>query len=592
MKTSTSTMTLPVRLTELATAMLCLVGSLSGCAVGPAKLQNQADEKATAVQALQTQAKQQHVEDPPLLRIRGNFLGSGAEELSSSALPDRFRSFAMNFGEGTGTLNTVAENLRRATGLAVRISPDVYASPLASPSGMLQLSSAAPQSAQPVQLTTAPAAGPNGSRDYIPNPSPNAGSATAMGTTVTAARVALPSPMTTPLPLSFNGDLSVYLDQIAGALGIQADYQHGEIYFHRLSTRIFSLQLPAGTLSYHDDLTGGGAGTINTGASGGQGAAAFGSNSSATVDARLDMWGAVDSALKAFKSSMGQYAINQASGTIVMTDTRDTLDRVAAWVQHENLSMNTQVSIEVRRINVQLNDNSQLGVNLNLVYQKLTGDGKPSWSLGSTSPAALTNSSTTGSVTYNVLRSNSSTNGTTLSAQALNQFGRVVSDLTDTLIATNRRPGRRQRVTDQAYLASTTPGAGSITGTSSGVPGLTPGVVSYGSNLIITPIIGDNRMVTLELSDTQSDLLGIQSTSAGSGVTAQSISTPTLARDKAAGSFVVTAGDSLVIVGTNSDAWSGNSAVGLSGGSHTGTRTRLMQVLIVTPRIIPNNFSS
>ena len=52
MKTSTSTMTLPVRLTALATAMLCLVGSLSGCAVGPAKLQNQAEEKTTAVQAL------------------------------------------------------------------------------------------------------------------------------------------------------------------------------------------------------------------------------------------------------------------------------------------------------------------------------------------------------------------------------------------------------------------------------------------------------------------------------------------------------------------------------------------------------------
>lgn len=583
-----------IRVSSTSIALACALSiGMTGCAVSPGKIQAQADDKSAIVQNLEVQAKKQHQEDPPLLRIHGNFLGAGAEELASSSLPERFRDYAMNFGSGQGLLVTVAENLRKSTGLAVRINPDVYSVPLGGPSGTLQFNSVAPTVQTPAAVATtpvsAPAANAAGSRDYIPAPSANASPAAA---STVAGRVALPSAATTLLPLSFSGDLAAYLDQITGALGVSWDYAHGEIYIHRLSTRLFTLRLPTGSTSYHDDLNGSGSGTINSGSSSasGQGAAAFGSTATASVDTKLDVWGSVDNALKAIKSSQGQYAINPVSGTVVVTDTRDVLDRVASFIAHENGFLNTQVVIETRRIQVQLSDTTELGANLNLVYQKLNSAGNANWSLGTSGPATLTDgTTTTGGVAYNVLKSGSNTNGTTINAQALNQFGQVISDTTDTVVTLNRRPVRRQRVTDQAYLASTTPGTGSVSGTGSGVPGLNPGVVSYGSNLIITPTIHDNRQITLELSDTQSDLLGIQSVSTGSGVTTESISTPTLARDKASGSFIVTAGDSLVLVGTDSDSWNGSSAIGITGGSHKGQRTRLMQVLIVTPRLIVGN---
>lgn len=544
---------------------------LCSCAVSPGKVAEQAQSKTEQISAAQEQAKKQRQIEPPLLRIKGNYLGSVPQPRSASGLPARLHDFVLNFGPGKGSLQAVAENLRVATGLAVRVNADVYNS-----TGVV--------SVQPVAAPAAPAA--SVSSAGIPAPSANAGIGTSTGSS--GKLLAVPaSAFSTQLPLSFSGDLSDYLDQIASAVGINWEFNNGEIHFHRLTTRVFNVMLSPGQIAYRDDMTGGGSGSMTGSSSNsGQGNASFGSTSQSSVNATFDPWASLSESIRTMLSASGRLAVNQSSGTVVITDNRDVVERVARYVEAQNASYTAQVAIEVREIEVTLNDASQFGVDLNLVYQRLNAvSGNADWGFKFAAPSTLTDSSA-GSVGYNITKAGSSLNGSSVATQALNSFGTVLSDVTDTIITTNRVPGRKQNVTDRAYLASTTPGSGSASGTGTGVPGLNPGIVSYGNNLAVVPTIGDNRNVLLQFFDTRSTLTGFGTATTGSGLTLQQINTPELSRKKFSQNFWVGSGETLVIVGNNGDSWSSNSAVGVTGGSLKGSKTKTLQVLLVTPRIL------
>ncbi len=577
--------------TALHVAIAAMLVGLAGCAVTPSDVKEQVDLKSTQIDNAQLKAATQQAQEPPLTRIKGNFLGSMAQPLANgSSLPATFRDVTLSFGAKRGNLETLATNLRAATGLAVRINPDVFAATVASgqPSGLPTMAPTQPISQPQGMLPGAAILG--NAAPFNPVPSANGlGLQTQRPASLSSSPVTASLPTTAntvQLPLSFSGDLADYLNQITSTLGINWEYSttHGEIHFHRNITRIFTLMIPVGTVSYGDTMNSGGGGTTTGAASSSSAQSSGGATSS--VAATFNAWDSVLDTLKTLVSPGGRYAASKASGTLTVTDTRDVLDHVANWIRHENAALMTQVSVDVREITVQLNDQSQIGLDLNLVYQKLNAStGAANWAFKFGAPSTLTDASA-GSVGFNLTKPDSRWVGSSIATQALNSFGQVVSDNTETIVTKNRVPGRKQTVTEQAYLASTTPATGGGVSGGTGVPGLTPGLITYGNNLTVIPIIGENNTVSLELFDAQSSLLGISAVSTGSGSTLQQINTPTLARQKISGTYVIGQGETLVIVGSSGSVWTSNEAYGITGASNTGKRIKTMQVLLVTPRIL------
>lgn len=653
--------TFPTRLqtrfsaTSVAVAVFTL--ALAGCAVTPGDVKLKAEEKSAVIGEAQKQAAQQQVQEPPLTRIKGNFLGSIPQAMANGAsLPATFRDVTLGFGNKTGTLEQVARNLRTATGLSVRINADVYAMPgnannpnaMGAGAAMLGMPGMSGMAGMPTAYGQGAGAGGMGSgmgmganpqgagaafnSNLNPNPVPSAngfagmalpGTATGMNAggmagTQAPARNGMgagfggtpamtgvpgvagapgmfgmgtasgaPNPAQVQLPLSFAGDLADYLNSIASTLGVNWEYTRGELHFHRNITRIFTVMIPTGTVTYSDSMSASGSGSAGSAGGGGGSSGGASSGASSSVSASYNPWDAVLDTLKSLVSSTGKYSASKASGTITVTDNRDVLDHVAKWIAHENAALMTQVSVDVREITVALNDGSQVGLDLNLVYQKLSAaaGGPASWGFKFNSPSTLTDGAA-GSAGFNLTKPDSRWVGSTIATQALNTFGQVVSDNTETIVTKNRVPGRKQTVTEQAYLASTTPATGGGVSGGTGVPGLTPGMISYGTNLTVIPIIGENNTVSLELFDAQSSLVNISSVSTGSGATLQQINTPTLARQKISGTYVIGQGETLIIVGSNGSNWSSNAAYGVTGASQTGKRGKTMQVLMVTPRIL------
>lgn len=523
-----------------------LVATLvAGCAVSTEQVAQEATKLTSVAVAAQQQSQVAAKRPEPLTRITGNYVGGQATAVSHSlALPPVAREVVLNFA-GHGTLVDVARNVRAATGIPVRINPDVD-----------DIGAGAREGHPP---------GPPGG----PLPPGFRGSGRRIG----------------ELPLAFSGDLSDYLNQVTGMLGVSWEYASGEIHVFRRVTRVFNLTLSPGRLTVRDDVntTGQSSGGSNAQQ---QQAGTFGSNSTASTNYEFSPWDSIEQVLKTMISPAGKFAINHGSGSIVVTDAKEHVDRIGEWVRQENAALNRQVAIEVREIAVSLRNNSQVGVDLNLVYQQLNrASGAQDWVFRFGAPSSLTDPGA-GTIGFNVARPDSRLSGTNLAVQALNSLGNIVHDSSRTVITTNRVPARDQDVTDRAYLAETTPAAGGASAGTTGVPGLRPGVITYGDNLILVPTITDANSVLLQLFSTRSELLEINSVATGQGLTFQQINTPIVGRKKNSQNFHIAQGDTLVIVGNTSDRWSSRDNHSITGGSRTATQMRTISVLLVTPRVM------
>ncbi len=531
---------------------LCISTGLAGCAISPQEVKEAYDAKSTAIFAAKQKATTQRAAVSSYTVIRGNYLGSNLiPSNTGSSLPERYRrDLSKQVSPNMGTLQQAVANIQ-SLGLGVRVNQDVTNPPTSSTTAAAPAATSAPASPIPqVPPTTRP--------------------------------VVL-------VPLSFSGDLTDYLNQITSQLGVSWEYNPAvnEVNIYRLTTRTCTIMDVPGAIDFDDKLSGGGTGSSSGAGTTTQGST-FGSSSNANIVAEAyDPWKSLINALTIMITPVGKIASNKATGTVFVTDTKEGVDRVCNLVGSENSRMNLQIALEIHEVHVELNDGNSIGLDLNAVFQQLNAiTGAPDWAFKFGSPSNVTDAGS-GSASFNIARPESRLAGSNFAAQALASFGKIVSEKKDTIVTRNRVPGRLQNVKEEVYLASTTPASGSATaGGGSGVPGLTPGVVTYGSTIAYVPTVGDNNQVVLHLFDTQSNLDTIKSQGSGSGVTSQQINLPKLSKRKFAQSFTVSHGETLIIVGSESDALSSNTNAALTGASNNAKRTKSMSVLLVTPHVM------
>ena len=89
----------------------------------------------------------------------------------------------------------------------------------------------------------------------------------------------------------------------------------------------------------------------------------------------------------------------------------------------------------------------------------------------------------------------------------------------------------------------------------------------------------------MRLSIDSSNLLSIDSTGTGTGPTFQQIQYPNITGYKSDHNVTMRSGDSLVLVGLNSDQTNGANQIGILSGGLNNKRAQTIQVVVVTPRI-------
>lgn len=570
---------------------LVLVGLLTvmtGCALEP-MARKEADAKYAAneqkINDINAGVKKQMEDSKQLVKsFKGKWIGAKSIPVASEVvLPEPFyASWNFNF-PGRVNIATAAERITMVTGIPVFVKADAYV-----PLGRFVYGANVANSTN----TTAVAGTLQGQEQM---------QMLGMGVQDTSISNSIASDYSTTMELNFQGTLVDFLNRIASRATLSWEYRDGRIEFYRVTTRTFTLKTTPGDSVYSSKIGKSGttqAGNQSSGSTGGNNSssASFSADSSVSMTTNITVWQSVQAAVESMLSPLGRMSINQSTGTITVTDSKDVVDIVGKYIENENRTLNRQVRMRVELFNVVLNKNYENGADWNLVFSRLNSLLNPEWSLNFATPSSLV-SAEAGSIgfkiTPNATGGLARWNGTEAMIKALNGIG-IGSVAHTTMAVTHNRQPVPVALTEQvSYLAATTPVA-AVTGGTGGVPGLTPGMVTTGYIINLLPTVNDNGSISVQFSIDMSELKRMNTITSGSGGTQQSIQAPEVSSTQFQQKITARSGETIILSGF--ERWNyqyekrtlnegGNSWLA---GSLSGKSRKEGLVMMITPIIEDN----
>lgn len=155
--------------------------------------------------------------------------------------------------------------------------------------------------------------------------------------------------------------LARILDRISAGLGVSWAYRDERIEFYRTQTRVFNIK--ALTLDAEAEASlGQNNGTTTEGGFNSQSQTRLRSNDDALFDV-------IRARIEPFLTRAGVVVAQPgASGSIVVTDTPDALDRIAAYIHHENTVLTRRIRVVFEEITLSTHDTARAGMDWNLIF--------------------------------------------------------------------------------------------------------------------------------------------------------------------------------------------------------------------------------
>ncbi|MFX1739869.1 type II secretory pathway protein [Paraburkholderia sp. A1RI_3L] len=382
-----------------------------------------------------------------------------------------------------------------------------------------------------------------------------------------------------------------YLHDVTENLGLDWSFDGSTITISRFVTRMFQIAAIPGKVSIESKMSKGtdtSTGNQSTGSTGGASTdtGAFTAVTSSGRKGDFDQIALIESELKQLASPMGKLTVNPQSRLVMVYDTKEAADRMGELLRHENAISTRQVMLRVRTIQIALNRGTQSGVNADVVFNSIQG-GLAKWAVSFASPTSLASGG--GTVGLSVLQPNAPFSGTNAVINALNQYGRTVSDNTISKLTLNGLPVSVANFHSDDYLHSTSPSTGSLTATSGGVPGLTPGTLTTGDFLHILPAVNDHNQIVLAYWRDSSKQNGpFTSASVGSGQTQQAIQLAHTVGSKDDETIALSDGQTVVLYGAVTDTADSTTNGGIAGITGSWNNSHTFQVVMLTATVVPS----
>jgi type IVB pilus formation R64 PilN family outer membrane protein len=375
---------------------------------------------------------------------------------------------------------------------------------------------------------------------------------------------------TTVYAMSYNGSKRGLFDAVSARLGCYWRYDKGSVQFFMTDTRTFFIPaLPSSSNSKETSKA-----TESAGGSAG------GVRSELEVTSTQSIWGELEKTVKSMLTSAGRVVISPANGSLVVTDTPDTLDRVSKYLDDQKRFLSRQVAMEVQVFNLTLSDEASVGVDINLAINHLNKYGITLQSGGSAS--ASTNGSASSSFSLSVLDTATGDaakfKGSSVIVSALQGQGSISNMRTANLVSLNNHavPLRVGRTT--GYLAQSTVSTTANVGSSTA---LTPGTIAEGYSLNLLPTILEDDAVLLQLTMNISQLRQLRAIVSG----ATQIEVPETEDSNTIQRTILKNGETLMLAGFEQDTKSANDTVGILSMGSRGARGRTLLVVLVTPAV-------
>ncbi len=191
--------------------------------------------------------------------------------------------------------------------------------------------------------------------------------------------------------------MRVALDILMDMTGLYYEVRGNVLYVREIVSRTFRLPYVHAVTEYTSSLGGdvlGGALAVGLGATGttatgttttGTGAAGYGAGTTGlrgnfTLDYRSpqginDFYAQIEENLKGLLSDRGSYVLNRFTGTLVVTDKRRNVERIAEFLERLKREISKQVLIEAKIVEIALSDRFQYGIDWSSFFRDVFGTG-------------------------------------------------------------------------------------------------------------------------------------------------------------------------------------------------------------------------
>lgn len=392
-----------------------------------------------------------------------------------------------------------------------------------------------------------------------------------------------------------HGSLAGLLDHLTARTGTHWKLANEGIVVFRRDTRTFHIAAIPGLSRFEGTVTnqsGSAGGGGQSGGGGGESGGGQGSGSQASsgqrtsMQAEVDTFAALDTAVKAMLSSEGQMSVSPAMGTLSVTDVPSVLDRVAAYIADINERKTRQVALDVRLYSVDVTAGENYGINWNLVYDSLSSR------IGVDALSFAQAPDDVNALAVSVIDGTSDYAGTSLLLEALATQGHVSMRKNVPVITLSGEPAPVQVTEQTSYVASIETTLVQDAGAQTTVR---PGQVTTGFAMTVLPVVMDDNEILLQLQITLSALRALREisfNSGGFGGAANRIEVPQVDSRDFMQRVRLRSGQTLVLSGFESDQIKtdqrgiGRPDFAIAGGGANTTRARTVLVVLITPKVL------
>jgi len=326
-----------------------------------------------------------------------------------------------------------------------------------------------------------------------------------------------------------NVTLTDALDTLTDLLGLTYKVRRNLIRVSRpaLETRIFSLGYVNLKRTGNSSTTAqigagiaGGVGGATAGASAAGGGGGAGGQTTITTSSETDLWSSLEAGVTQLLSTDGKLVVDKQGGNILVTDFPRFLDRIATFLETVEGSVQRQVLIEARLIEVTLEGEFRFGINWSAVAQA----------------GALRGAVSTGKIFSQALAPANATDfqiGVTSTdfdalINILSSQGEVNVLSSPRLATLNNQTAVLRSATDDVFFVTETERVPGPSGGFASVTTVTPRTVTVGVVLSITPQISSDGSVILHVRPTVSRSDSTASITVGDADNRTTISVPVL----------------------------------------------------------------
>ncbi|WP_183085125.1 PilN family type IVB pilus formation outer membrane protein [Trinickia fusca] len=415
--------------------------------------------------------------------------------------------------------------------------------------------------------------------------------------------------------VNYRGSLSGFLNQTAAYFDINWTYRDGRIEFERNVTRTFTLITMPTVVKADSNVNAGigGSGSSGGGGSGGSGGGGSGSSGSsgggsggsgdsgsglsvgasqsASITVALDFWKDLEKTLQTILGGNGKFSASTSMSSITVTAPPSQIARVADYIESVNKQLLRQVTVKVEMYSVNIGATSDWQFSLAAAFQ---GGGVLNAALGSSGlgkaaagasdlPAAAMISLTGGKFKDSKAILN-----------ALDSLGNTSIVTTAAVTTMSGQPVPLQVGNTKGYVAQ----LGTTVNDSSSSSNASASMVSSGFSLTVLPKVLDDGEVLLQYSVNLSALAGkdrgFDSVDIGNG---QKLQVPNINQRSFIQEAMIRNGATLVLAGfealndKSSDNGIGSPDFKLLGGSRSGSHSRQILVICITPVVLDHSGS-